>query len=183
MIVHCLTAKERKNREQQIGKLAQKRKPLSNRSKKIKKLNIYLTNCLVAHVPMDMVHELYSLRWQIELLFKTWKSVFKINRVKKINVYRLKCHIYSKLITLWLTMTTMYKMRKLLYEKQHKELSEYKAMHVLIHYLSDFCHTLISSVRAIENLLKRILNLVKRSSLKSRKRAKKTCLDILSVFL
>ncbi|HGF7742735.1 TPA: IS4 family transposase, partial [Enterococcus faecium] len=120
VIVHCLTAKERKNREQQIAKLAQKRKPLSERSKKIKKLNIYLTNCPVDHVPMDMVHELYSLRWQIELLFKTWKSVFKINRVKKINVYRLKCHIYSKLIALWLTMTTMYKMRKLLYEKQDK---------------------------------------------------------------
>ncbi|WP_438713361.1 transposase [Enterococcus sp. DIV0806c] len=56
---------------------------------------------------MDMVHEVYSLRWQIELLFRIWKLVSKINKVKKINVYRLKYHIYSKLIALWLTMTTM----------------------------------------------------------------------------
>ncbi|EMF0052632.1 transposase [Enterococcus hirae] len=63
--------------------MGKKRKPLSDRSKKIKRLNIYITNCPVVHVPMDMVHEVYSLRWQIELLFKVWKSVFKINKIKK----------------------------------------------------------------------------------------------------
>ena len=132
---------------------------------------------------MDMVHELYSLRWQIELLFKTWKSIFRINKVKKINVYRLKCHIYSKLIALWLTMTVMYKMRKLLYERQNKELSEYKAMHVLMQYLPDIWHALLSGPRSINGLLNRILKLLKRNGLKSRKGQKKTCLDILSPFV
>lgn len=183
VIVHCLNAKELTNRKQQIEKLAQKRKPLSERSKKIKKLNVYVTNCPAVHVPMDMVHELYSLRWQIELLFKTWKSVFKINKVKKVNIYRLKCHIYSKLIALWLTMTTMYKMRKLMYERQGKELSEYKAMHVLIQYLPDIWHALMSGFVSINRLLNRVLTLLKRSGLKSRKGRKKTCMDILGPFI
>lgn len=183
VIVRCLNAKELTNRKKQIEKLAQKRKPLSDQSKKIKRLNIYVTNCPAAHVPMDMVHELYSLRWQIELLFKTWKSVFKINKVKKINVHRLKCHIYSKLIALWLTMTTMFKMRKLLYERQHKELSEYKAMHVLVEYLPDLGHTLMDGIASTNILLNRILKLLKRSGLKSRRGTKKTCMDILSPFV
>ncbi len=182
-IIHCLDAKELKNRKQQIEKLAQKRKPLSERSKKIKKLNIYITNCPSVHVPTDMVHELYSIRWQIELLFKTWKSIFRINKVKKSNVYRIKCHIYSKLIALWLTMTTMYKMRKLLYERQNKELSEYKTMHVLLQYLPDIGHALLIDTAGINHLLNRILELLKRSGLKSRKRSKKTCMDILSPFI
>jgi len=71
VVIHCLNANELKNRKRQIEKLAQKRNPLSDRSKKIKKLNIYVTNCPADYVPMDMVHELYSLRWQIELVFKT----------------------------------------------------------------------------------------------------------------
>lgn len=80
-------------------------------------------------------------------------------------------------------MTTMYKMRKLLYERQNKELSEYKAMHVLIQYLPDIWHALISSTFSINILLTRILELLKRNGLKSRKGQKKTCLEILSPFI
>jgi hypothetical protein len=27
-------------------------------------------------VPMEQVHNIYSLRWQIEVVFKTWRSLF-----------------------------------------------------------------------------------------------------------
>lgn len=80
-------------------------------------------------------------------------------------------------------MTTMYKMRKLLYEKQKKELSESKTMHVLIHYLPDFCQAFRGDLIAIENLLDRIFNLLKRNALKSRRGTKKTSMDILSPFI
>ncbi len=87
----------------------------------------------------------------------------------------MKCHIYSKLIALWLTMTTtMYKMRKLLYERQNKELGEYKTMHVLLQYLPDIGHALLIDTAGINHLLDRILELLKRSGLKSRKGSKKT---------
>jgi len=45
LIIHRLTNKEFKNREAQLDRLAKKRKPLSEKSKKLKRLNVYITNC------------------------------------------------------------------------------------------------------------------------------------------
>jgi len=70
-------------------------------------------------------------------------------------------------------MTTMYKMRKLLYERQRKELSEYKAMHVLIQYLPDIWHALIEGTDSTNTLLNRILNLLKEVARKLEKGLKR----------
>ncbi|EME8127427.1 transposase [Enterococcus faecium] len=43
----------------------------------------HVPHCPVPWVKTNQVHSLYSLRWQIELLFKTWKSTFNINQIKK----------------------------------------------------------------------------------------------------
>lgn len=56
-------------------------------------------------------------------------------------------------------------------------------MHVLIHYLPDFCQAFRGDLIAIENLLDRIFNLLKRNALKSRRGTKKTSMDILSPFI
>ncbi|CDN33610.1 unnamed protein product [Bacillus thuringiensis DB27] len=76
---------------------------------------------------MKQVHELYSLRWQIEIVFKTWKSLFDIDHCRTVKRERIECHLYGKLIAIFLCSSTMFKMRQLLLQKKQKELSEYKA--------------------------------------------------------
>ncbi len=49
-------------------------------------------------MPAEKVWPLYTLRWQIELLFKQLKSVLSIHQSHTKNVSRLKCEIYGKLI-------------------------------------------------------------------------------------
>lgn len=112
LIVHKLSDKEYAQRKKQMCELALKRKTITPRSERIKRLSVYLTNCPAAVISTEQVHTLYSLRWQIELLFKTWKSTFGINRVKKMNVHRLKCGIYGKLIAIFVLSTTMFKIRQ-----------------------------------------------------------------------
>ena len=69
---------------------------------------------------MKQVHELYSLRWQIEIVFKTWKSLFDIDYCRTVKQERIECHLYGKLIAIFLCSSTMFKMRQLLLQKKQK---------------------------------------------------------------
>ena len=97
-------------------------------------MNVYITNTSPKEVPTNYVHPLYSLRWQIEILFKTWKSFFEIDECKKIKKERLECHLYGQLIGILLCSSTMFQMRQLLLEKKKQELSEYKAIYMIKDY-------------------------------------------------
>jgi hypothetical protein len=60
-------------------------------------LNIWVTNLEKAYSG-DYVSQLYRLRWQVELIFKCWKSLLKIDKIKVCKKERILCHLYSKLI-------------------------------------------------------------------------------------
>jgi hypothetical protein len=62
--------------------------------------NLFLTNASKEQLPINSVWELYKFRWMVELIFKTWKSIWKIHAVKKVSTQRLSCYIYAKLITI-----------------------------------------------------------------------------------
>jgi hypothetical protein len=81
-------------------------------------VNMYTTNIPSDFVPMEKIHDLYSLRWQIEIVFKIWKSIFQIDHCKEIKIERLQCHFYGQLISILLCSSTMFRMRELLLLKK-----------------------------------------------------------------
>ncbi len=100
---------------------------LSQQAKDMCWFNIYITNADEEKLPASMVRLVYSLRWQIELIFKIWKSVFKIDKVKKMSIFRFECYIYSKLITILLTLHIQNKLGQFLWDEDEFELSPIKA--------------------------------------------------------
>jgi len=46
----------------------------------------------------EEVIQLYRLRWQIELVFKSWKSLLDIHKVKAVKRERLECQLIAKFI-------------------------------------------------------------------------------------
>lgn len=44
-------------------------------------INVYVTNINENMMQDDEIHDLYSLRWQIEIMFKVWKSLFKGEKI------------------------------------------------------------------------------------------------------
>ena len=57
--------------------------------------NTFITNVCCSILSVAIVWKTYYLRWQIELVFKTWKSFFRIDKVKK---ERLECQLLAKLL-------------------------------------------------------------------------------------
>jgi hypothetical protein len=60
--------------------------------------NLFVTNASEEQIPKDALCTLYKFRWLIELVFKTWKSTWRIHEIKKVNEYRFQCYVYAKLI-------------------------------------------------------------------------------------
>lgn len=60
--------------------------------------NMFITNVDSQVLPVQKIRETYHLRWQIELIFKTWKSHVQINKIKKVKKERFECHLLAKLL-------------------------------------------------------------------------------------
>uniref|UniRef100_UPI003F6F5C71 transposase n=1 Tax=Algoriphagus sp. TaxID=1872435 RepID=UPI003F6F5C71 len=67
------------------------------------KLNIVVTNVPIEMLKGQDVRKVYALRWQIELIFKTWKSLATIDEFNTNNIHRFESQLYGKLI--WIILT------------------------------------------------------------------------------
>ena len=59
---------------------------------------LLVTNVPEKWLPLEMTRALYTLRWQIELLFKQLKSILRIHQSNTTKEHRLRCELYGKLI-------------------------------------------------------------------------------------
>ncbi|PIE96143.1 IS4 family transposase [Bacillus fungorum] len=182
VIVHRLTKHQQQKRLQDQA-VREKKKGMrySPRSKRLSGINVYMTNTPTDIVPMGQVHEWYSLRWQIEILFKTWKSFFQIHQCKKIKPERLECHLYGQLIAILLCSSIMFQMRQLLLMKKKRELSEYKAIYMIKDYFLLLFQTIQKDTQELSKVLLRLFNLLQQNGRKSHRYEKKTVFDILGV--
>ena len=84
----ALKAAKRKNRRISLSYL------------KFLKYTFFITNVPASLWPMEAVGSLYRLRWQVELVFKSWKSLFRLNLLKGTRPERIHCLIYGRLIVI-----------------------------------------------------------------------------------
>ncbi|EJR60588.1 hypothetical protein IIO_03242 [Bacillus cereus VD115] len=150
-------------------------------SKRLSGINVYMTNTPADIVPMEQVHDWYSLRWQIKILFKMWKSFFHIHHCKKIKRERLECHLYGQLIAILLCYSTMFQMRQLLLIKKKRELSEYKTIYMIKDYFLLLFQTIQKDTQELSKVLLRLFNLLHQNGRKPHRYKKKTVFDILGI--
>lgn len=71
---------------------------VSKKTKTRSKLNLYITNAPEDKINAKDVYHIYTLRWQIELIFKAWKSICNIDKIKKVKIHRFESILLSGLI-------------------------------------------------------------------------------------
>lgn len=71
---------------------------ISDQHKSKLSYTLMITNIPKEKMDAESILKTYSLRWQVELIFKAWKSNLKISQVKTVNINRMKCELYCKLI-------------------------------------------------------------------------------------
>jgi len=83
-------------------KYKQLRKTPQKSTIELQRYVIFITNIPKEIIAPEHIGTIYRLRWSIELVFKRWKSIFKIDRVTGIKGNRTLCFIYAKIIAILL---------------------------------------------------------------------------------
>jgi len=71
---------------------------LSDEYKARCRFSIFITNTEQKTLKAADVIQLYHLRWQIELIFKSWKSLLGIHKVKAVKKERMECQLVARFI-------------------------------------------------------------------------------------
>ena len=130
--------------------------------------NFYVTNAPSDLLPASCCRFLYAIRWQIELIFKTWKSHFQIHKIHvKHRPQRFKVTILGKLIFLTLTAQVIGLSTAFLWLTSRLEISYYRAArHFQTIAECWFSFIIRSCVDAIFSLLENALAFIQQHSFK-----------------
>ncbi|MBT2218630.1 IS4 family transposase [Virgibacillus dakarensis] len=180
IVVTKLTEEQKEKRQEHLNQKKKRRKKSLSAQKNIS-VNIFATNIPQEQVKKEEIYPLYSLRWQIEILFKTWKSLFEIQKVKKMKKERFECHLYGTLIQLLICSTVAFQCRRMLYQQYHMEVSEYKSIDIAKESLTVSQQGMIDKGRSLVEVLKRIYKSIRMNGRKCHKKQKKTVFDILHI--
>ena len=119
-------------KNERIRKANKQNKSYGNKTSEAFKLyagfNFYITNLSQEDFPAEKIIELYHIRWQIELMFKTWKSYFKLHESKNCQPYRVLCYIFSSLLLILINWEIASHCMRLAHEQNEKPSSILKTM-------------------------------------------------------
>lgn len=175
--VNQQVANERRRR---LKKQARKKKrTVSKRHLILCDWTLLITNVPEERLPLKMVRALYTLRWQIELLFKQLKSVLRIHQSDTANEHRLRCELYGKLIAAVLVHRVHAAANNLFWNSAKREISmdkfykriQEQAFHFARCFLVSLKHATDYFYGELDNLLKH--------SMKNQQRSRMTTLEML----
>jgi IS4 transposase len=157
-----------------------KRKSISKERLALCDVNAFVTNCTEEQLPDHLSRQFYSLRWQIEIIFKAWKSFFKIDKVKQMKIERFECFHYGCLM--WIVVSThLLRYFKFLYLSKHKkEISELKFFKLIASIKQEMKEIIKSNIDHIPGFLDQMEGLIERTCIKEQKKNKLTPLKILA---
>lgn len=105
--------------------------------------NVFMTNASTEKLSSQAVADAYKVRWQIEILFKSWKSAGNLQQILHegcTNIYRVKTSIYLLLMFFCLIMQKVYMpYSKQVSEKYNKQLSLMKVFMYLVNNIENIC--------------------------------------------
>lgn len=89
---------------------------------------LYITNVEAERLKAESVRLLYSLRWQIELVFKSWKSYHGLTQMRGERPERIECFVHGRLIMMVVMAFLFGAIRRYLWNTRKREASFLKVV-------------------------------------------------------
>jgi DDE family transposase len=85
--------------------------------------NLFITNVPATVWPPQTVALAYSLRWQVELVFKAWKSHLHLATLTTTTKQSTLCYLYGRMLLIVVTFALCPTLRTAVWQQQHREVS------------------------------------------------------------
>lgn len=123
---------------------------------------------------------LYSIRWQIEIIFKNWKSHFSLNKVSRKKECVVKCQIYAKLLYIFITHKIIFMATNLLWDSKKQEVSILSAGKHLKVVAGEWFRAVINESQKTIEILTDAIEFLMRNCVKSQKKEDQSPREILA---
>lgn len=142
-------------------------------------LILMVTNESCKKLPSRAVYKLYKVRWQIELIFKAWKSVAGLAPAKKVKGERVECYFHGKLILILLGWNLIWNMMVEIYLEKKLLVSFYKAMKVLVERIDNLAMIMIHKKGTLQKYLQNYFDTLIVACKHETKKHKQNAIDII----
>ena len=146
-------------------------------------LNLFITNVESEDISIDQVIKLYRLRWQIELMFKNWKSISKLDEIQPMKYERYTCLLNAKLILIVINLQIIWNLKKYYYASTGKILSMFKCFMTLQRNFDTLHEILRKKQKKSEKCLFRISKLLSANHWKEKRKNRYNYEDLVDLFL
>ena len=118
--------------------------------------NLFITNVPCTVWTPTTVCRAYALRWQVELVFKSWKSDVHLATVPTKTQDPTLCYLYGRLLLIVLAYALCPALRTALWTSQHRELSFLKLIRYLQAVADSWLQRLFTSAAGLHAFLRQV---------------------------
>ena len=157
-------------RRKAIATAKKKGRTLSKESLNYLNFSFFITNVPKEIWKPEVVGTIYRIRWQIELMFKYWKSLLNIHTLKGTRAERIQCIIYARLLSIVLITYVCSYAAEYVWNICKKELSIHKTISWLLIRFRNLKNSAEDVLARLETTLHRLCK---------QKRKRKTTLELI----
>jgi hypothetical protein len=117
--------------------------------------NLFITNVPQTIWQTPTIRKVYPIRWQIELIFKSWKSYLHLASIKTKKVNPTLCYLYGRMLLIVLNYALCPQLRATLWVKQQRELSVLKLVRHFQALADRWMQAIFQSEFALRHFLQR----------------------------
>jgi hypothetical protein len=147
------------------------------------RFNLLVTNTENDQIEDQHLYQLYKLRWQIELIFKTWKSTYKIDKLHSMKPHRFICTLYAKLLLLLINHQIINTVQKRLFEQYRKILSQSKCFKTLLRHFPKTRMLLTFEQGQIKDFISDIASMFSKNHWLEKRRKRSNYEEIFELFI
>lgn len=136
--------------------------------------NLFITNVPSTVWTPETVGKVYALRWQIELVFKAWKSHLHLATLPTKTVTSTLCYLYGRMLLILLTFALWPALRATVWSIKRRELSLLKLIRHLQALADRWLHLLFAPSAALCAFLRRAYITAERLVLKAVRKRRTT---------